>query len=220
MPMPYPTRTSLPAYSHYNHSDPNVTQSVPTNEQRWQPYNSPASSAGELPHLNRIATPGISTQLESTLFLHDSNDPQLDFDPSSRPDIFSDFGVYPSETQVPEEHIHFNDSQPIADGTGSHAGSPDTADVSTSPRFFVYVPNDSSEAGPSNAPYHMLPETDSGQLSRNSSKSKPKGEPRVKSVACNHCRSKKNKCVGVSGERCECVSSFLFISASAYKFMT
>ncbi|KAK0493575.1 hypothetical protein EDD18DRAFT_1107958 [Armillaria luteobubalina] len=62
MPMPYPTGARLPAYGHYNYSDPNVTQSVPTNVQRWQSYNSPASSAGELPHLNRTATPEISVR--------------------------------------------------------------------------------------------------------------------------------------------------------------
>ncbi|KAK0186253.1 hypothetical protein F5146DRAFT_124567 [Armillaria mellea] len=201
MPMPYPTSASQPAYSHYNYSDPNVTQSVPTNVQRWQPFNSPASSAGELPHLNRTATPGVSAQQQSTLFLHDGNDPQLNFDSSFHPNIFSGFGVYPSGTQVPEEHVHFNDFQPISEGTESHPGSSDAIEESP---FFVYVPNDSTEAGPSNSslPYHMLPEI-SGQLSRNSSKSKPKGEPRVKPVACNYCRSKKNKCVGVSGEPCE-----------------
>lgn len=217
MPMPYPTGTRLPAYGHYHsYSDPNVIQSAPTNVQRWQPSNSPASSAGELPYLNRTETPGISAQLQSTLFLHDTNDPQRNIDPSFHPDIFSGFGVYPSGTQVPEEHAHSNNhsnnSQPIADGTGSHPGSSDTAQVSTGSRFIIYVPNDSAEAGPSNSPlpYHMLPETDSGfnspmsgQLSRNSSKSKPKGEPRAKSVACNYCRTKKNKCVGVDGEQCE-----------------
>lgn len=64
MPMPYPTGASLPAYGHYHsYSDPNVIQSAPTNVQRWQPSNSPASSAGELPYLNRTATPGISVSV-------------------------------------------------------------------------------------------------------------------------------------------------------------
>ncbi|PBK86704.1 hypothetical protein ARMGADRAFT_1035275 [Armillaria gallica] len=213
MPMPYPTGARVPAYGHYHsYSDPDVIQSAPTNVQRWQPSNSPASSAGELPYLNRTATPGISAELQSTLFLHDSDDLQRNIDPSFHPDIISGFGVYPSGTQVPEEHAHSNNSQPIADGTGSHPGSSDTGQVSTGSRFIVFVPNDSAEAGPSNSPlpYHMLPEMASGfpspisgELSRNSSKSKHRGEPRAKSVACNYCRTKKNKCVGDSGEPCE-----------------
>ncbi|KAK0199599.1 hypothetical protein DFS33DRAFT_176353 [Desarmillaria ectypa] len=201
MPMPYPTG-SLMAYGHYNYSDPNITQNAPT-LQRLPPFNSPASSEVGLPPLDRTVTP----ELSSTLFLHDNSDPQRNIDPSFRPDIFD---VCRSGMQVPEEQAHINDSQPKAGGTASHPGSLDEAEGSTSPRFIVYVPNDNAEAGPSSSPYRMLPQIDPGfhssissQLSRNSSKSKHKGEPRPKSVACNYCRTKKNKCVGVSGERCE-----------------
>ncbi|KAK0443364.1 uncharacterized protein EV420DRAFT_1027785 [Desarmillaria tabescens] len=205
MPMPYPTESQMAA-GQYNYSDPNVTQSAPT-LQHWLPFNSPASSEVGLPLLNRTVTPELSAQLQSALFLQDNNGSQRNINPSFHPHILN---AYSSGTQVSDEHAHFNNSQPKAGGTASHPGSSGASEGSTSPRFVVYVPNDDAEAGPSSSPYRILPQIDSGfhssissQLPRNSSRSKLRGEPRPKSVACNYCRTKKNKCVGVSGQRCE-----------------
>lgn len=198
MPMPYPTGSHM-AYSHYNYSHPNITQSL----QRWPPFNSPASSEGGIPLLNRAETPGLSAQLQSALFFHDNNDPP------SHPDVVSDFGVYPSGTQVPEGHAPFNNPEAGRPCPASHS---DVAEGSTaSSRFIVYVPNDNAEAGPSSSPYRVLPQTDSDsdfhslvscQLSRISSNVKFRGEPGPKSVACNYCRMKKSKCLDGPGERC------------------